>query len=190
MPLCETRWYKWWYFENNAWAVMSWEPHMLKSCGVLSVWDSAHMWPEKRVSACLPDTFIWLQLSGGIDNLKPSHVHWAAWSIKHQLKSFPIKTCIFLTFSQIREKQLSSIHSEVTHSGLFAWSDGLYFQSLAISNTLAEKLPYIFCLGQIQAPSGAGPCWACCVRLAVTNTEKGLFFSWLWVLIDFSPQNM
>lgn len=85
MPLCETRWYKWWYFENNAWAVMSWEPHMLKSCGVLSVWDSAHMWPEKRVSACLPDTFIWLQLSGGIDNLKPSHVHWAAWSTTEEL---------------------------------------------------------------------------------------------------------
>lgn len=41
---------------------------------------------------------------------------------------------------------------------LFAWRDGLYFKALATSNTLAEKLLYIFCLGQIQAPSVAVPC--------------------------------
>jgi len=39
----------------------------------------------------------------------------------------------------------------------FAWRDGLYFQSLAISNTLTEKLLSIFCLGQIQAPLVAVP---------------------------------
>lgn len=40
---------------------------------------------------------------------------------------------------------------------LFAWRDGLYFKSLAISNVLAEKSLSIFCLGQIQAPSFAVP---------------------------------
>lgn len=44
------------------------------------------------------------------------------------------------------------------YSELFAWSDGLYFQSLAVLNTLAEKLLSIFCLGQIQAPSVASLC--------------------------------
>lgn len=55
---------------------------------------------------------------------------------------------------------------------LFAWRDGLYFQSSAISNMLAEMLLYIFCLGQIQTPSVAVPCWACCVRLVVTKQKK------------------
>lgn len=76
------------------------------------------------------------------------------------------------------------------YSELFAWNDGLYFQSLAVSNTLAEKLLYIFCLGQIQAPSVAGPCWACCVRLVVPTQKKDIIFFFLVLGPDgsFTPK--
>lgn len=59
---------------------------------------------------------------------------------------------------------------------VFAWRDGLYFKSVPRTNTLAEKLLYIFCLSQIEAPSVALPHWSCCVRLVVSNTEKGQDF--------------
>lgn len=65
---------------------------------------------------------------------------------------------------------------------LFAWRDGLHFQSLAVSSMLAEKLLYIFYLGQIQAPSVAVPCWACCVRLVVTKQKKDRIFFLLGLL--------
>lgn len=71
-------------------------------------------------------------------------------------------------------------------SELFAWRDGLYFQSLAVSSMLAEKLLYIFCLGQTQTPSVAVPCWACCVRLVVTKQKKGRIFFFLLVLLERS----
>lgn len=67
---------------------------------------------------------------------------------------------------------------------LFAWRDGLYFQSLAISNMSAEKLLYIFCLGQIQTPSVAIPCSACCVRLVVAKQKKDRNFFFLLALLE------